>query len=121
MSAPTDKHPGPTSGSGRASPLVTASQVLDKYIQLSSQPKSAETAAMPHGKAHKVKSGVKQEHRQGLVFYGSVLSLLALCIYSDIYLQLVVELCCIKHLHFSVRMVLMSHHLITKAWCMPHS
>lgn len=84
MSYPTDTPPGPTSGSGRASPLVTASQVLDKYIQLSSQPKSAETAAMPHGKAHKVKSGVKQEHRQGLVFYGSVLSQLALCIYIDI-------------------------------------
>nr|XP_022294381.1 androglobin-like isoform X11 [Crassostrea virginica] len=57
---------GPASGSGRASPLVTASQVLDKYIQLSSQPKSAETAAMPHGKAHKVKStAVPEEHRHG--------------------------------------------------------
>lgn len=59
---------GPASGSGRASPLVTASQVLDKYIQLSSQPKSAETAAMPHGKAHKVKStAVPEEHRQGFL------------------------------------------------------
>ncbi|XP_062575227.1 androglobin-like [Saccostrea cucullata] len=65
MSSTRDIPAGPASGSGRASPLVTASQVLDKYIQLSSQPKSAETVAMPHGKAHKVKSTVHQEYRHG--------------------------------------------------------
>ncbi|XP_048766494.2 androglobin-like isoform X7 [Ostrea edulis] len=65
MSSTSPIPPGPASGSGRASPLVTASQVLDKYIQLSSQPKSVDTAAMPHGKAHKVKSRVHKEFRHG--------------------------------------------------------
>lgn len=71
MSSTSPIPPGPASGSGRASPLVTASQVLDKYIQLSSQPKSVDTAAMPHGKAHKVKSRVHKEFRQGLVLFSS--------------------------------------------------
>ncbi|KAK3097866.1 hypothetical protein FSP39_014000 [Pinctada imbricata] len=56
-SAPT---PGvnslPSAGCGRASPLLTARQVLDKYFHLSAHP-SSDIAAMPHGTAHRIKYG----------------------------------------------------------------
>jgi len=76
----------PPAGGGRASPLVSASQVLDKYFQLSSQPQDPATHRI---KSSKSTTNDSRQGRRGCLVWWRLLSffsiVIVLCIYIYIY------------------------------------